>query len=81
MNDFSKILNWVTNNIFKIIFLSALLLALYLVIIIASPFFHFFSFINNSFNEFQDIFEEIDKYLKEFDWKKPNIPQKDKDEA
>ena len=48
----------------------------YIIIIFLLPIFQFVGFIGDSFSEMQNIFQEVEKYIEEFEWQKelPSAP-------
>ncbi|MEE2695246.1 MAG: hypothetical protein VX976_02690 [Pseudomonadota bacterium] len=69
MNEFNKIINWFSKNIFKIITLFISSIILYFLIIMLIPVFQFLGFIVEIINDFQEIFQELEKQIDEFKWK------------
>ena len=76
LKDFLKIFKWLERNMFKLIFI-----LIGVIIIIPLLFFCFLSFslqgfIGDGFNEMQNIFQEVEKYIEEFEWQKelPSSP-------
>ena len=68
MNEFNKIINWFSKNIFKIITLFISSIILYFLIIMLIPVFQFLGFIVEIINDFQEIFQELEKQIDEFKW-------------
>mgnify|MGYP001242735035 CR=1 FL=1 len=70
---FNKLIFWFGSNIFKIILFTILLFFLFFIFIISIPIVEFFNFFFNSFNEFQGLMNNIENFLKEFNWEKMEI--------
>jgi len=71
-----KIFKWLERNMFKLIFIIIGVIITYTIIIFLLPIFQFVGFIGDSFSEMQNIFQEVEKYIKEFEWQKelPSAP-------
>tara|TARA_Y100000591_G_scaffold153278_1_gene131914 strand:+ start:143 stop:424 length:282 start_codon:yes stop_codon:yes gene_type:complete len=80
MNDFLKIFKWFERNIFKLIFALIGLVVLYAIILFLIPIFQFVGFVSDGVNEVQNIFQEMEKHIEEFKWKK-ELPSTPKDES
>ena len=76
MKDFLKIFKWLERNMFKLIFILIGVIITYTIIIFLLPIFQFVGFIGDGFNEMQNIFQEVEKYIEEFEWQKelPSAP-------
>ena len=76
MKDFLKIFKWLERNMFKLIFILIGVIITYTIIIFLLPIFHFMGFIGDGFNEMQNIFQEVEKHIEEFEWQKelPSSP-------
>ena len=76
MKDFLKIFKWFESNMFKLIFILIGVIIIYTIIIFLVPIFQFAGFIGDGFNEMQNIFQEVEKYIEEFKWQKelPSTP-------
>ena len=76
MKDFLKIFKWLEKNMFKLIFILIGVIIIYTIIIFLVPIFQFAGFIGDGFNEMQNIFQEVEKYIEEFEWQKelPSTP-------
>ena len=61
---------------FKLIFILIFVIIIYTIIIIVVPIFQFAGLIGDGFNEMQNIFQEVEKYMEEFEWQKelPSSP-------
>ena len=68
MNEFNKIINWFGRNIFKIITLFISSIILYFLITMLTPVFQFLGFIVDIINDFQEIFQELEKQIDEYKW-------------
>ena len=79
MKDFLKIFKWFERNLFKLIFISIGAIIIYTIVIFLSPFFQFVGFVSDGYNEIQNIFQEMEKYIEEFKWEKeqPSSPNDD----
>ena len=77
MKDFLKIFKWLEKNMFKeYLFILIGVIIIYTIIIFLVPIFQFAGFIGDGFNEMQNIFQEVEKYIEEFEWQKelPSSP-------
>ena len=79
MKDFLKIFKWFERNMFKLIFIPIGIIIIYTIIIFLIPIFQFVGFIGDGFNEVQNIFQEMEKHIEEFEWEK-ELPSSPKDE-
>ena len=79
MNDFVKIFKWFERNMFKFIFALFGLVVIYTIILFLIPIFQFVGFVSDGVNEVQNIFQEMEKRIEEFKWKKelPSTPKDD----
>ena len=79
MKDFLKIFKWFERNMFKLIFIPIGVVIIYIIIMFLIPIFQFVDFVGNGYNEVQNIFQEMDKYIEEFKWEKeqPSSPKDD----
>ena len=79
MKDFLKIFKWFERNMFKLIFIPIGVVIIYIIIMFLIPIFQFVDFVGNGYNEVQNIFQEMDKYIEEFKWEKeqPLSPKDD----
>ena len=79
MKDFLKILKWFERNMFKLIFIPIGVVIIYTIIMFLIPIFQFAGFVGDGYNEVQNIFQEMDKYIEEFKWEKeqPSSPKDD----
>ena len=80
MKDFHKIFKWFERNMFKLIFIPIGLAIIYIIIMFLIPIFQFLGFVGDGYNEVQNIFQEMEKYIEEFKWEKelPSSPKDDK---
>ena len=80
MKDFLKILKWFERNMFKLIFIPIGVVIIYTIIMFLIPIFQFAGFVGDGYNEVQNIFQEMEKYIEEFKWEKelPSSPKDDK---
>ncbi len=76
MKDFLKIFKWLESNMFKLILIFIGIIIMYTIIIFLFPFFQFAGFVGEGLNEMQNIFQEVEKYIEEFEWQKelPSSP-------
>ena len=76
MKDFLKIFKWLERNMFKLVFILIGVIIIYTIIIFLFPIFQFAGFIGDGFNTMQNIFQEVEKYIEEFQWQKelPSAP-------
>ena len=72
MKDFLKIFKWFERNLFKLIFISIGVIIIYTVVMFLIPIFQFLGFVSDGYNEVQNIFREMEKYIEEFKWEKNN---------
>tara|TARA_B100000287_G_scaffold202708_1_gene191417 strand:- start:318 stop:566 length:249 start_codon:yes stop_codon:yes gene_type:complete len=79
MKDFLKILKWFERNMFKLIFIPIGVVIIYTIIMFLIPIFQFAGFVGDGYNEVQNIFQEIEKYIEEFKWEK-ELPSSPKDD-
>ena len=79
MKDFLKIFKWFERNMFKLIFIPIGVIIIYTIIMFLIPIFQFVGFIGDGFNEVQNIFQEMEKHIEEFEWEK-ELPLPPKDE-
>ena len=79
MKDFLKIFKWFERNMFKLIFIPIGIIIIYTIIIFLIPIFQFVGFIGDGFNEVQNIFQEMEKHIEEFEWEK-ELPSSPKDD-
>ena len=80
MKDFLKIFKWFERNMFKLIFIPIGIIIIYTIIIFLIPIFQFVGFIGDGFNEVQNIFQEMEKHIQEFEWEK-EVPSSPKDDS
>ena len=79
MKDFLKIFKWFERNMFKLIFIPIGVIVIYTIILFLIPIIQFLGFVGDWFNEAQNIFQEMEKHIEEFEWEK-EIPSSPKDE-
>ena len=79
MKDFLKILKWFERNMFKLIFIPIGLIIIYSIVVFLIPIFQFVGFVSDGFNEVQNIFQEMEKQIEEFEWEK-ELPSSPKDD-
>ena len=79
MKDFLKIFKWFERNMFKLIFIPICIIIIYTVVMFLIPIYQFVGFISDGFNDIQNIFQEMEKHIEEFEWEK-EIPSSPKDE-
>ena len=79
MKDFLKIFKWFERNMFKLIFIPMGVVITYIIIMFLIPIFQFVGFVGDGYNEVQNIFKEMEKYIEEFKWEKeqPSSPKDD----
>ena len=70
MKDFLKIFKWFERNAFKLIFIPISIIIIYAIVIFLIPIFQFVGFVGDGFNEIQNIFQEMEKHIEEFEWEK-----------
>ena len=79
MKDFLKIYKWFERNMFKLIFIPIGLIIIYTIVVFLIPIFQFVGFVGDGFNEVQNIFQEMEKHIEEFEWEK-ELPSSPKDD-
>ena len=79
MKDFLKIFKWFERNMFKLIFILFGVIIIYGIIMFLIPIFQVIGFVGEGVNEFQNIFEEMEKQLEEFQWEKDPVTYPDTD--
>ena len=79
MKDLIKIFKWFERNMFKLIFIPICIIIIYTVVMFLIPIYQFVGFISDGFNDIQNIFQEMEKHIEEFEWEK-EIPSSPKDE-
>ena len=79
MKDLIKIFKWFERNMFKLIFIPLGIIIIYTAVMFLIPIFQFVGFVGDGFNEIQNIFQEMEKHIEEFEWEK-EIPSSPKDE-
>ena len=79
MKDLLKIFKWFEQNMFKLIFILIGVIIIYGIVMFLMPIFQFVGFIGDGFNEVQNIFQEMEKHIEEFEWEKelPSSPNDD----
>ena len=80
MKDFLEIFKWFERNMFKLIFIPICVVITCIIIMFLIPIFQFVGFVGDGYNEVQNIFQEMEKYIEEFKWEKelPSSPKDDK---
>jgi len=79
MIDFLEIFKWFERNMFKLIFIPICVVITYIIIMFLIPIFQFVGFVGDGYNEVQNIFKEMEKYIEEFKWEK-ELPSSPKDD-
>ena len=79
MKDLIKIFKWFERNMFKLIFIPIGIIIIYTIVMFLIPIYQFVGFIGDGFNDIQNIFQEMEKHIEEFDWEK-EVPSSPKDE-
>ena len=79
MKDFLKIFKWFERNMFKLIFILIGVFIIFIIVIFLIPIFQIIGFVGEGVNEFQNIFEEIEKHIEEFQWEKDPATNPDND--
>ena len=79
MKDFLEIFKWFERNMFKLIFIPICVVITYIIIMFLIPIFQFVGFVGDGYNEVQNIFQEMEKYIEEFKWEK-ELPSSPKDD-
>ena len=79
MKDLLKIFKWFERNMFKLIFIPISIIIIYTIVMFLIPIFQFVGFVGDGFNEIQNIFQEMEKHIEEFEWDKevPALPKDD----
>ena len=70
---------WFERNMFKLIFTLIGVFIIYGIVMFLIPIFQFVGFISDGFNEVQNIFQEMEKQIEEFQWEK-ELPSSPKDD-
>ena len=79
MKDLLKIFKWFERNMFKLIFILFGVIIMCGIVMFLMPIFKFVGFIGDGFNEVQNIFQEMEKHIEEFEWEK-ELPSSPKDD-
>ena len=79
MKDLIKIFKWFERNMFKLIFIPIGIIIIYAAVMFLIPIYQFVGFISDGFNDIQNIFQEMEKHIEEFEWEK-EVPSSPKDE-
>ena len=79
MKDLLKIFKWFERNMFKLIFIPIGIIIIYTIVMFLIPIYQFVGFIGDGFNDIQNIFQEMEKHIEEFEWEK-EVPSSPKDE-
>ena len=64
---------------FKLIFIPIGIIIIYTAVMFLIPIYQFLGFIGDGFNNIQNIFQEMEKHIEEFEWEK-EVPSSPKDE-
>ena len=80
MKDLLKIFKWFERNAFKLIFIPISIIIILTIVMFLIPIFQFVGFVSDGFNEVQNIFQEMEKHIEEFEWEK-KVPSSPKDES
>ena len=80
MKDFFKIFKWFERNIFKLIFIPIGIIIIFTIVMFLIPIYQFVGFIGDGFNDIQNIFQEMEKHIEEFEWEE-KVPSSPKDES
>ena len=80
MKDLLKIFKWFERNMFKLIFIPIGMIIIYTIVMFLIPIYQFLGFIGDGYNDIQNIFQEMEKHIEEFEWEKkvPSSPKDDK---
>ena len=70
MEDFLRIFKWFEKNMFKLIFTLLGMIIICTIVMFLIPIFQIISLVGEGASEVQNIFEGIEKYIKEFQWEK-----------
>ena len=70
MKDFLKIFKWFERNMFKLIFFLIGMFIILIILMFLIPIFQLIGFVGEGVNEVQNIFEEMEKHIEEFEWEK-----------
>ena len=70
MKDFLRIFKWFGTNLFKLIFILIGVFIIFIIVMFMIPIFQIIGFVGEGVNEFQNIFEEMEKHIEEFQWEK-----------
>ena len=79
MKDLLKIFKWFERNMLKLIFIPIGIIIIYTIVMFLIPIYQFVGFIGDGFNDIQNIFQEMEKHIEEFEWEK-EVPSSPKDE-
>ena len=79
MKDLLKIFKWFERNMFKLIFIPIGIIIIYTIVMFLIPIYQFLGFIGDGYNDIQNIFQEMEKHIEEFEWEK-EVPSSPKDE-
>ena len=63
----------------KLILISIGIIIIYTIVVFLIPIYQFVGFIGDGFNDIQNIFQEMEKHIEEFEWEK-KVPSSPKDE-
>ena len=79
MKDLLKIFKWFERNMFKLIFIPIGIIIIYTIVMFLLPIYQFVGFIGDGYNDIQNICQEMEKHIEEFEWEK-EVPPSSKDE-
>ena len=79
MKDLLKIFKWFERNIFKLLFILIGVFVIFIIVMFMIPIFQIIGFVSEGVIEFQNIFEEMEKHIEEFQWEKDPATDPDKD--
>ncbi len=79
MKNFLKIFKWFERNLFKLIFIPIIIIIICITVMFLIPIFQFVGIVGDWLNQIQNIFQEMEKHIKEFEWDKevPALPKDD----
>ena len=77
MKDFLRIFKWFGTNLFKLISILIGVFIIFIIVMFMIPIFQIIGFVGEGVIEFQNIFEEMEKHLEEFQWEKEPVTNPD----
>ena len=77
MKDLLKIFKWFERNIFKLLFILIGVFVIFIIVMFMIPIFQIIGFVSEGVIEFQNIFEEMEKHIEEFQWEKEPVTNPD----